>query len=170
MTVITVMGVSGSGKSTVGPVLAERLGVTYAEADRFHPEANIRKMSSGVPLTDEDRWPWLDTLAGWVAAHNATGGVLGCSALKRSYRDVLRGGAEVWFLHLRVDRDVLAERMRLRTAHFMPASLLDSQLADLEPLAPDEPGLTVDADEPTERVIASALATFREYQARPTPP
>ncbi|MBO0872419.1 MAG: gluconokinase [Pseudonocardia sp.] len=165
MTVITVMGVSGSGKSTVGPVLAERLGVTYAEADRFHPDANIRKMSSGVPLTDEDRWPWLHALAGWVAAHNATGGVLGCSALKRRYRDVLRGGAEVWFLHLRVDRDVLAERMQLRTEHFMPASLLDSQLADLEPLGPDEPGLTVDADEPTGIVVASALASFRTYQA-----
>lgn len=165
MTVITVMGVSGSGKSTVGPALAERLDVAYAEADRFHPEANIRKMSSGVPLTDEDRWPWLDALANWLAAHNATGGVLGCSALKRRYRDVLRGGAEVWFLHLRVDRDVLAERMRLRTDHFMPASLLDSQLADLEPLDPDEPGLTVDAGEPTGLVVASALARFRAYQA-----
>jgi gluconokinase len=166
MTVITVMGVSGSGKSTVGPVLAERLGVEYAEADRFHSQANIRKMSSGVPLTDDDRWPWLETLAGWIADHNGTGGVLGCSALKRRYRDVLRGGGEVWFLHLRVDHDELAERMRLRTDHFMPASLLDSQLADLEPLGPDEPGITVDASEPTERIVAAALASF---PGRPAP-
>ncbi|WP_028927052.1 gluconokinase [Pseudonocardia acaciae] len=161
MTVVVVMGVSGAGKSTVGGVLAGRLGVTYAEADRFHPEANIRKMSSGVPLTDEDRWPWLDTLAEWVGAHAASGGVLGCSALKRRYRDVLRGGGPVWFLHLRVDHDVLAERLRHRTDHFMPASLLDSQLAALEPLGADEPGLTVDASEPAERIVAAAL---HEYQ------
>lgn len=165
MTIVAVMGVSGAGKSTVGPVLAERLGVEYAEADRYHPQANIRKMSSGVPLTDDDRWPWLDALADWVRAHDATGGVLGCSALKHSYRDVLRGGGKVWFLHLRVDHDVLAQRMRLRTDHFMPASLLDSQLADLEPLGPDEPGITVDAGEPTERIVASALDAFRELRA-----
>lgn len=159
MTVVVVMGVSGAGKSTVGPALAERLGVAYAEADRLHPEANIRKMSAGIPLTDADRWPWLDALAGWIAAHPA-GGVLGCSALKRGYRDVLRGGGQVWFLHLRVDRAALADRLRHRTDHFMPASLLDSQLADLEPLGPDEPGLAVDADQPPDGVVATAVAAL----------
>src|SRR4051812_12173381 len=101
------MGVSGAGKSTVGTALAARLGVEYAEADDFHPTANIEKMSAGIPLTDQDRWPWLTALAGWIAAHSDTGGVITSSALRRRYRDVLRGGGDVWFLHLQVERDVL---------------------------------------------------------------
>src|SRR3982074_1423497 len=100
MTVIVVMGVSGAGKTTVGAALAEALGVEYAEADKFHPPANIAKMSSGTPLTDEDRWPWLDSIADWIAAHEKSGGVVTSSALKRRYRDVLRGGGDTWFLHL----------------------------------------------------------------------
>lgn len=152
------MGVSGAGKSTVGRLLAERLGVPYAEADDFHPPANIAKMSAGMPLTDEDRWPWLDALAGWIAEHTGTGGVVTCSALKRVYRDRLRAaGGNVWFLHLRVDRQVLAGRVAHRPGHFMPAALLDSQLADLQPLEPDEPGLTVDASATPEAVVDAAL-------------
>ncbi|GAA5154573.1 gluconokinase [Pseudonocardia eucalypti] len=152
------MGVSGAGKTTVGRLLAERLDVPYAEADDFHPPANIAKMSAGIPLTDEDRWPWLDALAGWIAGHAGTGGVVTCSALKRVYRDRLRAaGGNVWFLHLRVDRQVLAGRVAHRPGHFMPAALLDSQLADLQPLEPDEPGLTVDASATPEAVVDAAL-------------
>lgn len=158
--VIVVTGVSGAGKSTVGTALADRLGVEYAEADDFHSKANIQKMSAGVPLTDQDRWPWLAALAGWIAEHRDTGGVLTSSALRRRYRDVLRGGGDVWFVHLRVGRDVLAERLRARSGHFMPASLLGSQLADLEPLQADEPGMTVDATAPPEQIVATVLAAL----------
>lgn len=160
MPVIVVMGVSGSGKTTVGEALAARLGVEYADADAFHPAANIAKMSAGHPLTDDDRWGWLDAMAGWIRAHGPTGGVLGCSALKRRYRDRLRTGGEVWFLHLSGDRELLAERLRARTGHFMKVALLDSQLADLEPLGADEPGHTVDLAEPPERLVEQALAAL----------
>src|SRR5437899_2044599 len=112
MPVIVVMGVSGSGKTTVGEALAARLGVEYADGDAFHPAANIAKMSAGHPLTDDDRWGWLDAMAGWIQAHGPTGGVLGSSALKRRYRDRLRTGGDVWFLHLSGDRELLAERLR----------------------------------------------------------
>ena len=163
MTVIVVMGVSGSGKTTVGTALAEQLGVEYAEADTFHPKANIDKMTAGHALTDEDRAPWLESIAGWIRQHQETGGVVTSSALKRRYRDVLRTGGRVWFLHLDGDRAVLAERMKTRTGHFMPVSLLDSQLADLEPLQPDEAGRVFDiADSPAD-IIAAALAGFREH-------
>lgn len=160
MTVVVVMGVAGSGKTTVGGALAARLGVSYAEADTFHPKANIEKMSSGHPLTDADRRPWLRAIAGWIREHQETGGVVSSSALKRRYRDVLRSGGPVWFLHLTGPRDLLAERIKARTGHFMPASLLDSQLADLEPLDADERGMVADiADSPGEIVVA-ALATL----------
>jgi gluconokinase len=163
MTVIVVMGVSGSGKTTVGTALAEQLGVEYAEADTFHPRANIDKMTAGHALTDEDRAPWLESIAEWIRQHQEAGGVVTSSALKRRYRDVLRTGGRVWFVHLDGDRAVLAERMKTRTGHFMPVSLLDSQLADLEPLQPDEPGRVFDiADSPTD-IIAAALAGFREH-------
>jgi gluconokinase len=162
MTVIVVMGVSGAGKTTVGTALAEALGVEYAEADKFHPPANIAKMSSGTPLTDEDRWPWLDSIADWIAAHEKSGGVVTSSALKRRYRDVLRGGGDTWFLHLNGDRDLIADRLKQRTGHFMPASLLDSQLADLEPLEPDESGLTVNAGDPPDQIMKAATTAFKE--------
>jgi gluconokinase len=156
--VVVVMGVSGSGKSTVGRELAARLGVPYAEADDFHPPENVAKMASGQPLTDADRWPWLRALAAWIAEHSATGGVVTCSALKRSYRDLLRSAAaRVWFLHLAGDRSVIAARLAARSGHFMPASLLDSQFADLEPLGPDEPGLTVDITATPEVIVEVAL-------------
>ncbi|WP_020667965.1 gluconokinase [Amycolatopsis nigrescens] len=160
MTVVVVMGVSGSGKTTVGTALASALGVPYAEADTFHPEANIAKMTSGRPLTDDDRWPWLRSIAGWIAAHQDIGGVVTSSALKRSYRDVLRTGGDLWFLHLDGDRRLLAERIKTRSGHFMPASLLDSQLADLEPLDPDERGLVADIAEAPEDIVRTALAAM----------
>jgi gluconokinase len=160
MTVIVVMGVSGAGKTTVGTALADALGVDYAEADKFHLPASIAKMSSGTPLTDEDRRPWLDSIADWIRAHEKTGGVVTSSALKRGYRDVLRGGGDSWFLHLNGDREVIAERLKNRTGHFMPASLLDSQLADLEPLEPDESGLTVDAGHTPREITKAAVTAF----------
>jgi gluconokinase len=164
MTVIVVMGVSGSGKTTIGTALAEALGVEYAEADTFHPKANIDKMTAGTPLTDEDRAPWLEAIAGWIRAHQATGGVVTSSALKRRYRDVLRTGGDIFLVHLHGDRAQLAERMKTRKGHFMPVSLLDSQLADLEPLEPDEAGVILDNTSGTpEEITEAALTAFREH-------
>jgi gluconokinase len=160
MPVIVVMGVAGSGKSTVGTELATRLGVEYADADQFHPPANIAKMSAGTPLTDEDRRGWLAALAEWVASHTDTGGVLGASLLKRRYRDQLRAAGDVWVVHLHGDRDVLADRLRARTGHFMKVSMLDSQLADLEPRKPEEPGITLDLAEPPGTLVDKALAEY----------
>lgn len=162
MTVIVVMGVSGSGKTTVGTALAERLGVDYAEADTFHPKTNIDKMSSGHPLNDEDRRPWLEAIAAWIRDHQSSGGVVTSSALKYRYRDILRGGGDVWFLHLHGDRGLLADRMKTRSGHFMPVSLLDSQLADLEPLQPDEFGLVADIAKKPEEIVDTALSAFED--------
>lgn len=163
MTVIVVMGVSGSGKTTIGTALAGALGVEYAEADTFHPQANIDKMTAGHPLTDADRAPWLEAIAGWIRDHRDTGGVVTSSALKRRYRDVLRTGGDVWFAHLHGDREILAERMKSRSGHFMPVSLLDSQLADLEPLEADEPGAIFDIRETPAEITEAALTAFREH-------
>ncbi|RJQ79544.1 gluconokinase [Amycolatopsis panacis] len=160
MTVIVVMGVSGAGKTTIGTAVAGRLGVDYAEADTFHPPANIAKMTAGHPLTDADRAPWLAAIAKWIAEHAETGGVVSSSALKRSYRDVLRSGGPVWFLHLHGARELLAERMKTRSGHFMPVSLLDSQLADLEPLQPDEPGRAFDLARRPADLVAAALTAL----------
>jgi gluconokinase len=160
--IVVVMGVSGAGKSTVGRALADRLRVPYAEADEFHPPANIAKMSAGVPLTDADRTPWLRAIAAWITEQaGRRGGVVTCSALKRRYRDVLSAAAaDVWFLHLDGDPALLAERIGARTGHFMPAALLASQLGDLEPLAPEEPGLVVDVAAAPERIVATTLAAL----------
>ncbi|WP_199433884.1 gluconokinase [Qaidamihabitans albus] len=157
MTVIVVMGVSGSGKTTVGTALATALGVDYAEADEFHPRSNIEKMTTGTPLTDDDRLPWLHAIAAWIGAHAERGGVVTCSALKRRYRDTLRTGGPAWFLHLWGGRELIARRMTTRSGHFMPVSLLDSQLADLEPLGADEPGCTVDVAAPAGEIVAGLL-------------
>ena len=145
--VLVVMGVSGSGKSTVAAMVAEQLGWAFAEGDAMHPAANVDKMHAGTPLTDEDRWPWLDVVAGWIRGHlqAGTNGVVTCSALKRSYRDVLRASGVV-FVHVAGDRALLEERMSARSGHFMPTSLLESQLATLEPPQPDEAHVTVAAD------------------------
>ncbi|MER5868423.1 gluconokinase [Streptomyces sp. NPDC002044] len=142
------MGVSGAGKSTVGRLLADRLAVPFAEADDFHPAANRAKMAAGRPLDDEDRRPWLLSLADWIreAAASGRGGVMACSALKREYRDLFRrAGASVVFLHLSLDRARAAQRVGGRRDHFMPVPLMGSQYDALEPLQPDEPGVTLDA-------------------------
>ena len=161
MTVVVVMGVSGSGKTTVGTALAEALGVEYAEADKFHSPENIAKMSAGTPLTDEDRRPWLRAIAAWIGDHETSGGVVTSSALKRAYRDLLRTGGDTWFLHLHGSHELIAGRLASRKGHFMPASLLDSQLATLEPLESDEPGLVVDAAAAPGDLVAAALDAVR---------
>jgi gluconokinase len=144
--VIILMGVSGSGKSTVGVRLAQRLKREFAEGDGFHPPANVIKMASGIPLTDEDRVPWLDAIGVWLDAELAAGrrAVLACSALKRAYRERLRRPG-VRFVYLKVPEQELQRRLKRRTGHFMPASLLESQLADLEPPANEHDAITVDA-------------------------
>jgi gluconokinase len=155
---VVVMGVSGSGKSTVGACLAGRLGVPFEDGDDLHPEANIAKMARGEPLDDTDRRPWLDRVGEWLRDH-ADGGVIACSALKRTYRDRLRQHCpELDFLLLHGDRDVLERRQAARTGHFMPASLLASQLATLEPIAPDERGVTIDVGQSVDDVVAAYLA------------
>lgn len=139
---IVVMGVSGAGKSTVAAALAAGLARVYLDADDLHPAANRVKLRAGVPLTDADREPWLDAVATWIDAEPPS--VVACSALRRTYRDRLRAArAPVWFLHLDPPIDVLRARVAARRGHFMPASQLPDQLARLEPLGPDEPGLTV---------------------------
>ncbi len=154
------MGVSAAGKTTVAREINAVLGWEFAEGDDFHPQANVDKMASGVPLTDEDRWPWLRALAAWTAQHAAAGRstIVSCSALRRAYRDVLReGGAGTYFVHLTGDRELLVRRMSGRTDHFMPVELLDSQLETLEPLQPDEPGATFDVAPTPQRIAAAVL-------------
>ncbi len=156
------MGVTATGKSEVGTRLAGRLDMAYIEGDKFHPEANIAKMSAGEPLTDDDRRPWLETLARMLADNRKAGvaTVLGCSALRRSYRDILRGSMPpdaVGFVHLTASFDVLRERMEHRE-HFMPASLLQSQFDTLEPLDDDERGVLLDVDAPLDDVVDAAAA------------
>jgi gluconokinase len=155
------MGVSGCGKTTVAQGLAEATGWTLTEGDEHHPRANIDKMASGTPLTDEDRRPWLQRLADWVHQQQEAGrsSVLSCSALKRSYRDVLRSGApDVRFVHVHGDRAVLEERLGTRAGHFFPARLLDTQLETLEPLGPDEAGVVVDLELAPQQQVEAALA------------
>lgn len=143
--VLVIMGVSGSGKSTVAGVLAGKLGWDLEEGDDLHPAANVAKMHAGTPLTDEDRWPWLDRVGEWIREHvdTRTPGIITCSALKRVYRDRLRGDGVV-FVHLAGSRERIDERLSKRLNHFMPESLLGSQFATLEPLDDDERGLVVD--------------------------
>lgn len=156
------MGVSGTGKTSVAVEVAQRLGWMYVEGDDLHPPANVAKMSAGTPLGDADRAPWLSALAAVIAGHHRDGvdSVLTCSALRRAYRDVLRSGTptgSVSFVHLTAPAEVLRDRMEGR-AHFMPASLLQSQLATLEPLGEDEDGLVVDVSRPLPEVVDEVLA------------
>ena len=161
---IVVMGVSGSGKSTVGAALAQRLQVPFADADDFHPEANIAKMTAGQPLTDDDRWPWLEALGAWLETHSE-GAVMTCSALKRSYRDVLRQHVPaLGFIHLHGDRALIAQRQATRPGHFMPAALLDSQFATLEPLRSDEAGFLVDVSPEIDEIVEAAVAGLAQLE------
>ena len=167
---LVVMGVSGSGKSTVGAALAQRLRVPFADADDFHPPANIAKMSAGIPLTDDDRGPWLATIATWLADHAAGGGVASCSALKRSYRDALAAAApQVFFEHLHGDPDVIAARVAGRPGHFMPAALVESQFATLEPLEPGEHGAVLDVDQQVDDLVTQSLDLLDPRNSEATP-
>jgi gluconokinase len=151
---VVVMGVSGSGKSVVGAALAQRLRVPFGDADDFHPAANIAKMTAGEALDDDDRRPWLEAIGTWLADQDTEGGVIACSALKRRYRDQLRHHApRVVFLHLDGSRDVIARRQASRPGHFMPTSLLTSQFATLERLAPDEAGVVIDVDQSVDAIV-----------------
>lgn len=153
MALVVVMGVTGSGKTTVGMALAGRMGVPFADADDFHPPENVAKMRSGVPLTDVDRRPWLLAIGAWLAGQE-DGAVVTCSALKRVYRDTLREAApDITFLHLHGDKAIARERVGGRAGHFMPTSLVESQYADLEPLGADEKGLVVDFALPVDVIV-----------------
>ena len=157
---IVVMGVAGTGKTSIGKAVAEQLGAAFVEGDEFHPKANIDKMSSGIPLDDDDRRPWLETLAGKIRELDAEGerSVTACSALRRLYRDWLRQGhPDLFFVHLHTDYDVLLDRMQKRE-HFMPPSLLQSQFDTLEMLEGDEAGLVVDVRVSIDEVVREALA------------
>ena len=165
---VVVMGVCGCGKSTVGERLARELGALFIEGDAFHPPANVARMAAGIALTDADRQGWLEALAAQMAAARRAGRsvVLACSALKRRYRDVLRQGApDLRVVHLHGGREMLAARLAARQGHYMPASLLDSQLVTLEAPGPDERAITLDAGAPTDALVQSALT-----QLQATPP
>ncbi|MBW1602205.1 gluconokinase [Streptomyces sp. JJ66] len=160
---VVVMGVSGSGKTTVGERLAKRLSVPYAEADDFHPPRNVAKMAAGTPLDDADRAPWLDAIASWLAEHAGGGGVVACSALGRRYRDRLREDAPgVFFVHLDGTPELIAERLAGREGHFMPPALLGSQFHTLEQLDADEAGGVVSIDGTPEQVLARTVAQLPE--------
>ncbi len=157
---VIVMGVSGAGKTTVAEDLARVMGWPMAEGDDFHPPANVAKMHEGQPLNDEDRWPWLRSIADWIGQREAEGqsSVVTCSALKRSYRDVLRDGhPSVRFCHLITGIGLIRGRMEHRKGHYMPPSLLESQVATLEPLEPDENGVVVDVSGTEQEVLQAVL-------------
>ncbi len=160
--VLVIMGVSGSGKSTVAGMLAGALKWDLQEGDDLHPASNVAKMASGHPLTDEDRWPWLETIAEWIRAHTRSGepGIVTCSALKRSYRDVLAKGSEgkVVFVHLAGTRNQISDRLNVRMDHFMPSTLLDTQITTLEPIEPDEQSIVVDVGPPPAEIAARIIA------------
>ncbi|WP_233275899.1 gluconokinase [Isoptericola variabilis] len=159
---VVVVGVSASGKSTVGRALADALGAAFVDADDLHPASNVEAMAAGIPLTDEQRLPWLRAVGRAMRTETDAGRdvVVACSALRRTYRDVLREGAghDLAFVHLTAPREVLAERIAARRGHFMPASLLDSQLATLEPLSDDETGLVVDVTGPVSDAVGQVTA------------
>ncbi len=166
--IVIVMGVCGAGKTTVGEQLAERLGARFEEGDKYHPPANVEKMSIGTPLTDEDRWPWLEGIASridkWQSA--GTSAVIACSALKESYRQILVGDRpEVYILYLKGDAATLTERMQQRDHHFMPASLLPSQLATLEEPSPSDNVIVADVRSPPQEIVETAAQILATRQS-----
>ena len=159
--IVIVAGVSGSGKSTVGAMLAGRLGWEFADGDSFHPAENVAKMKAGIPLTDADRWPWLRIIEDWMDERIAAGksAVIACSALRRAYRDALLDGRpEARLVFLAISREVAAARLAMRHGHFFPAQLLDSQFRDLEPPDDTEHVIVIDAVRPPPGVIADIIA------------
>ena len=164
---IVVMGVSGAGKSTVGRLIAAQLNCPFRDADSFHPAANIAKMSRGEPLTDEDRWPWLQAIAAWIAEHRAVGTmcVVTCSALKRAYRDIVtnKQNQDVRLVYLKGDFDLIEARLTARTGHFMPPGLLRSQFAALEEPGADEHAITVSIDAAPEVIAARVLKSLTRH-------
>ncbi len=164
--VVVMMGVSGSGKTLIGSMLAASAGARFIDGDGYHSPENIGRMRSGLPLRDEDRWSWLDAIAAEIAAAGRNGGrlVVACSALKRAYRDQLRRASpHILFIHLEVDRATAAARVASRQDHFMPASLVDSQFADLEPPGREEKALTLDAARGPAGLVTLAEAALRAF-------
>jgi gluconokinase len=172
-TSVVVTGPSGSGKTTIALAVARRLGWEFGEGDDFHPAENVARMRAGIPLDDESRRPWLARIAAWIGEHEAAGRscVLTCSALKRIYRDQLRQGHDsVWFVQLTVAEGLLSDRVAARTGHYMPSSLVRSQVATLEPLDDDEPGITVSGTEPPDQVVEEVLTTLARERGIVVPP
>ncbi len=166
--VLVVMGVTGSGKTSIAEGLRDRLGWSFQEGDSLHSAENVAKMAAGKPLTDEDRWPWLDRCAKWIHTRieAASGGLLTCSALKRSYRARLgEGSPGLLFLYLKVSEEVLSERLDARRGHYMPPSLLPSQLATLEEPTPEEPALIVPVERTVEATVADVIAALQRLDA-----
>lgn len=163
-----LMGVAGCGKSSVGADLAPRLNSVYLDGDDLHPPANIAKMSRGQPLADEDRWPWLDRVGNRLRQHNGPI-IIGCSALRRAYRDRIRqaAGERVTFIHLTGSRAVIERRMAARAGHFMPLALLDSQFATLEVPGPDEPAISVGIDQPMQAIVKDILRQLHKDRDNP---
>ena len=160
------MGVSGSGKTTVAALLAGRLGWAFEDGDDFHPAANVEKMAGGVPLTDADRWPWLEAIAAWIDATRSAGGhgVVACSALRRRYRAVLLAGRpDVRLVYLAGARELIARRQAARQGHFMPAGLIASQFDTLEEPGPDENPITVSVEPPPGEVVERILAVLARH-------
>ena len=166
--VLVMIGVSGSGKTTVAALLAERLGWTFRDGDDLHPAANVDKMHAGIPLTDEDRWPWLHAVTAWIDARRAAGepAVVACSALRRAYRDVLRGGhPDVGLVYLKGDRALILRRQAARHGHFMPASLMLSQFATLEEPEADEDAIVVSVEGRPREIVDTIIRALH-----PMPP
>jgi len=162
VTRVIVMGVSGSGKSTIGALVADAMDIPFLDGDSLHPMSNISKMAAGTPLTDEDRWPWLEIVGDELAGTTAAGIVIACSALKRSYRDVIRAKApDTIFLHLDGSLEVLSSRLEGRSGHFMPPALLQSQLSALEPLGADERAVVIDIAQGITEILEQAVSGIR---------